>query len=88
MSQPTRFLDSPSGHAAAECSGHRAQSPPVAQLDYEAFNQLGDRRAMTGLWLEHRQSCSAPEIACVFNRAGIPSHLVVGFLEDEEERGE
>ena len=61
---------------------------PVAQVDYEAFNQLGDRGAMTGLWLEHCQSCSAPEIACVFNRAGIPFHLVTGFLEDEEAWGE
>jgi len=57
---------------------------PVAQLDYEKFNQLGDRGAMTGLWLEHCQSCSAPEIASVFNRAGIPFHLVTGYLDDEE----
>jgi L-arabinose isomerase len=57
---------------------------PVAQLDYEAFNKLGDRGTMTGLWLEHCQSCSAPEIASVFNRAGIPFHLVTGHLNDEE----
>ena len=57
---------------------------PVAQLDYEAFNQLGDRSKMTGLWLEYCQSCSAPEIACVFNRAGFPFHLVTGYLADEE----
>jgi L-arabinose isomerase len=57
---------------------------PAAQLDYESFNKLGDRGAMTGLWLEYCQSCSAPEIACVFNRAGIPFHLVTGHLQDEE----
>jgi L-arabinose isomerase len=57
---------------------------PRAQLDYESFNQLSDRGKMTGLWLEYCQSCSAPEIACVFNRAGIPFHLVTGYLEDEE----
>lgn len=57
---------------------------PVAQLDYDAFNRLGDRGLMTGVWLEHCQSCSAPEIACVFNRAGIPFHLVTGYLQDEE----
>lgn len=57
---------------------------PVAQLDYEVFNRLGDRGAMTGLWLEHCQSCSAPEIASVFNRAGLPFHLVTGYLQDEE----
>jgi L-arabinose isomerase len=57
---------------------------PVAQLDYEKFNALGDRGLMTGIWLEHCQSCSAPEIACVFNRAGIAYHIVTGHLQDAE----
>jgi L-arabinose isomerase len=57
---------------------------PVAQLDYESFNALGDRGLMTGIWLEHCQACSAPEIACVFNRAGIDYHLVTGHLNDED----
>lgn len=57
---------------------------PVAQLDYAAFNALGDRGVMTGVWLEHCQACSAPEIACVFNRAGIDYHLVTGHLQDPE----
>ena len=57
---------------------------PVAQMDYQAFNALGDRGVMTGIWLEHCQSCSAPEIACVFNRAGIAYHLVTGHLEDAD----
>lgn len=56
---------------------------PVAQLDYEAFNALGDRGKMTGVWLEHCQACSVPEIASVFNRAGIDYHLVTGYLEQE-----
>src|ERR1017187_3956661 len=56
---------------------------PVPQLDYEKFNRLGDRGLMTGIWLEHCQACSAPEIACVFNRAGIAYHLVTGYLQDE-----
>jgi L-arabinose isomerase len=56
---------------------------PVPQLDYEKFNQLGDRGLMTGVWLEHCQACSAPEIASVFNRAGIAYHLVTGHLQDE-----
>ena len=55
---------------------------PVPQLDYQKFNALGDRGLMTGLWLEHCQACSAPEIACVFNRAGIAYHLVTGHLAD------
>jgi L-arabinose isomerase len=57
---------------------------PVPQLDYAKFNALGDRGLMTGIWLEHCQACSAPEIACVFNRAGIAYHLVTGHLRDPE----
>lgn len=57
---------------------------PVAAIDYEAFNKLGDRGVMTGEWLAHCQACSAPEIACVFNRAGIDYHLVTGTLDDAE----
>ena len=47
---------------------------PVAQLDYEKFNALGDRGVMTGVWLEHCQSCSVPELACVFNRTVVDYH--------------
>ncbi len=57
---------------------------PVPQLDYAKFNALGDRGAMTGEWLAHCQACSCPEIACVFNRAGIAYHLVTGHLKDAE----
>lgn len=57
---------------------------PVAQLDYERFNALGDRGKMTGVWLEHCQSCCVPELACVFNRAGIAYHVVTGYLQEEE----
>ena len=56
---------------------------PVRQLDYEAFNQLGDRGKMTGVWLEHCQACCVPEIASVFNRSGIQYDFVTGYLEDE-----
>jgi L-arabinose isomerase len=57
---------------------------PVPQLDYKKFNALGDRGLMTGIWLEHCQSCSCPEIASVFNRADIAYHLVTGHLQDDE----
>ena len=57
---------------------------PVARLDYGRFNALGDRGRMTGVWLEHCQACSAPEIASVFNRAGIDYHLVTGYLKDPQ----
>jgi len=55
---------------------------PVAQLDYGEFNAMDDRGKMTGVWLEHCQSCSLPELACVFNRADIDYHVVSGFLQE------
>ena len=57
---------------------------PVATLDYAAFNKLNDRGKMTGLWLEHCQACSVPEIAGVFNRSGIRYDIVTGYLREEE----
>jgi L-arabinose isomerase len=57
---------------------------PVQQLDYAAFNALGDRGKMTGVWLEHCQACSVPEIASVFNRSGIKYDFVTGYLQDKE----
>ncbi|MDX2226656.1 MAG: arabinose isomerase [Verrucomicrobiae bacterium] len=57
---------------------------PVARIDYESFNKIGDRGLMTGEWLAHCQACSAPEIASVFNRAGIDYHLITGTLEDRD----
>ncbi|NSW51137.1 MAG: arabinose isomerase [Anaerolineae bacterium] len=56
---------------------------PVSRIDYATFNQLGSREEMTGEWLAHCQACSAPEIASVFNRAGIDYHLVTGYMQDE-----
>lgn len=55
---------------------------PVAQLDYDKFNALGDRGVMTGVWLEHCQSCCLPELACVFNRTGIDYQVVTGYLQE------
>jgi L-arabinose isomerase len=43
---------------------------------------------MTGEWLANCQACSVPEIACVFNRAGIEFHQVSGWLDDNEAWGE
>jgi L-arabinose isomerase len=56
---------------------------PVAAIDYESFNQLGDRGKMTGEWLAHCQACSVPEIANVFNRSGIKYEFVTGFLGEQ-----
>ncbi len=56
---------------------------PVAAIDYESFNMLGDRGKMTGEWLAHCQACSVPEIANVFNRAGIAYDIVTGYLGEQ-----
>ncbi len=56
---------------------------PVAAIDYEAFNKLGDRGVMTGEWLAHCQACSVPEIANVFNRVGINYAFVTGYLDEQ-----
>ena len=56
---------------------------PVSSINYEEFNNLGDRGKMTGIWLEHCQACSVPEIANVLNRAGLKYELVTGFLFEE-----
>ena len=55
---------------------------PTAQIDYTHFNSLPSREAMTSEWLAYCQACCTPEIASVFNRAGIDYHLVTGTLED------
>ena len=57
---------------------------PVPRLDYNAFNALGDRGKMTGLWLEHCQACSVPEIAGVLNRASVRYDIITGHLQDEQ----
>lgn len=57
---------------------------PVAAIDYEWFNGLGDRGIMTGEWLANCQACAVPEIANVFNRAGISFYQVTGTLDDAE----
>ncbi len=57
---------------------------PTSRIDYERFNQLPSREEMTGEWLAHCQACSTPEIASVFNRAGIDYHLVTGTLTDTD----
>lgn len=56
---------------------------PVASLDYQKFNSLGDKGRMTGVWLEHCQACCIPEIANVLNRAGLQYEIVTGYLYEE-----
>ena len=56
---------------------------PVAAIDYDRLNAMGDRALMTGEWLAHCQACSLPELACVLKRAGIRFDMVTGHLADE-----
>jgi L-arabinose isomerase len=56
---------------------------PVAAMDYDRFNAMGDRGKMTGEWLAHCQACSVPELANVFNRAGIRYEFVTGYLAEQ-----
>ncbi|MEI7533519.1 MAG: arabinose isomerase [Verrucomicrobiae bacterium] len=56
---------------------------PTAAIDYASFNKMGDRTAMTGDWLAFCAACPVPEIANVFNRAGIDFHQVTGMLNDD-----
>ena len=56
---------------------------PEAAIDYATFNAMGDRTAMTGDWLASCAACPVPEIANVFNRAGIDFHQVTGMLHDD-----
>jgi len=57
---------------------------PTSHIDYEIFNNLPSREEKTGEWLAHCQACSAPEIASVFNRAGIEYYLLTGTLDEAE----
>ncbi|MGC8551066.1 MAG: arabinose isomerase [Acidobacteriaceae bacterium] len=56
---------------------------PQASIDYDSFNRMKDRTAMTGEWLAHCQACSVPEISNVFHRSGIHFHQVVGMLHGD-----
>ena len=55
---------------------------PEASIDYASFNKMADRTAMTGEWLAYCSACPVPEIANVFNRAGIQFHQITGVLND------
>lgn len=56
---------------------------PEASIDYEAFNAMTDRTKMTGEWLAYCAACPVPEIANVFNRAGIKFQQVTGMLYND-----
>jgi L-arabinose isomerase len=57
---------------------------PEAVIDYQAFNRMDDRTAMTGHWLAYCSACPVPEIANVMTRAGISFHQVTGVLDEDQ----
>ncbi|MBE8713023.1 arabinose isomerase [Sphingobacterium hungaricum] len=57
---------------------------PEDAIDYENFNKLSDRRAMTGEWLRHCGACPVPEIGNVMSRLGIPFYEVTGLLDQQD----
>jgi len=56
---------------------------PGEQIDYSAFNRMGDRGRMTGEWLSWCQACPVPEIANVLRRCRVPFFQVTGMLEGD-----
>jgi len=56
---------------------------PAAAIDYASFNRMTDRTAMTGEWLAYCAACPVPEIANVFQRAGVDFHQVTGMLQED-----
>jgi len=58
---------------------------PEAAIDYASFNKMDDRTRMTGEWLAYCSACPVPEIANVFNRAGVKFHQITGMLERDPE---
>lgn len=56
---------------------------PAAAIDYQRFNAMESRTAMTGEWLAYCSACPVPEIANVLRRLDIPFHQVTGMLHDD-----
>jgi L-arabinose isomerase len=56
---------------------------PESAIDYERFNAMESRTAMTGEWLAYCSACPVPEIANVLRRLEIPFHQVTGMLHDD-----
>jgi len=53
---------------------------PVLILNLQPTAQLAYLQTGTAEWLANCQACSVPEIACAFERCGIPFHTITGLL--------
>ena len=58
---------------------------PTAAIEYEKFNRMTSRTAMTGEWLTYCSSCPVPEIANVLKRLDVSFQQVTGTLRDDPE---
>ena len=58
---------------------------PAAAIEYEKFNRMASRTAMTGEWLAYCSSCPMPEMANVLGRLDMPFRQVTGMLHDDSE---
>lgn len=56
---------------------------PAAAIEYERFNAMEDRTAMTGDWLAYCSACPVPEIANVLRRLDISFIQITGMLHDD-----
>jgi L-arabinose isomerase len=56
---------------------------PSGAIEYERFNSMTNRTAMTGEWLAYCSSCPIPEIANVLGRLDMPFRQVTGMLHDD-----
>ena len=57
---------------------------PEPAIDYERFNRLNDRTAMTGEWLSYCQACPLPEMANVLRRCHVPFFAITGTMHEED----
>lgn len=53
---------------------------PIIVLNLQPSSQINYEETTTGEWLAHCGACGVPEIANVYNRAGIKFNLVSGLL--------
>ena len=58
---------------------------PASAIEYEHFNAMESRTAMTGEWLAYCSSCPIPEIANVLRRLDITFQQVTGMLHNDPE---
>lgn len=59
---------------------HQICKAPVVILNLQPTDRLNYDRTTTGEWLSHCGACTVPEIANVFDRAGIKIRVINGLL--------